>query len=142
MRTTARLSLSLTLLFCLGASAFADTIRLKDGTTVRGQIVGFKDQQFTVLMGTGERGRRSRMMIYMEDVESIEFESSAAGTTTAMAGTMNAPSGQQNPATSAPNTTTNTPAPPTRQQQQPERIAGNTTTPRQTHPPQALRFFK
>ena len=53
---------------------FADTVRLKDGSVLRGQVIGFKDQQFTILLG-GARGRRSRIMVYMEDVESIEFDS-------------------------------------------------------------------
>jgi hypothetical protein len=56
------------------AAAFADTIRLRDGSVVRGQIIAYKDQQFTVLIGSGQRNRRSRMTIYMEDVESIEFD--------------------------------------------------------------------
>ena len=56
------------------AAALADTIRLRDGSVVRGQIIAYKDQQFTVLLGAGARGRRSRMTIYMEDVESIEFD--------------------------------------------------------------------
>lgn len=61
----------------LGVSlpALADTIRLKDGSVLHGQVVGFKDQQFTVLLGSGARGRKSRITVYMEDVESIEFDS-------------------------------------------------------------------
>ncbi|MGH9881520.1 MAG: hypothetical protein ACRD6N_08810, partial [Pyrinomonadaceae bacterium] len=55
--------------------ALADTIRLKDGSIIRGQVVGFKDQQFTVLIGAGAKGRRSRTLVYVEDVESIEFDS-------------------------------------------------------------------
>jgi len=64
------------LMLGLSAAALADTIRLRDGSVVRGQIIGYKDQQFTVLIGAGARGRRSRMTIYMEDVESIEFDAS------------------------------------------------------------------
>jgi hypothetical protein len=56
------------------AAALADTIRLRDGTVIRGQIIAYRDQQFTVLLSPGQRGRRSRMTIYMEDVESIEFD--------------------------------------------------------------------
>jgi len=56
--------------------ALADTIRLKDGTVIRGQIVSFKNEQFTILVGSGARGRKSRMTVYIEDVESIEFDSS------------------------------------------------------------------
>lgn len=61
----------------LGASlpVLADTIRLKDGSVIRGQIVSFKNEQFTILVGSGARGRKSRITVYMEDVESIEFDS-------------------------------------------------------------------
>jgi len=55
--------------------AFADTIRLKDGSVIRGQIVGFKNEQFTIVVGSGARGRTSRITVYMEDVDSIEFDS-------------------------------------------------------------------
>src|SRR5262245_64159295 len=62
----------------LGASvaAFADTIHLKDGSVIRGQIISFKNEQFTILVGSGARGRKSRITVYMEDVDSIEFDSS------------------------------------------------------------------
>ena len=62
-----------------GAAALADTIRLRDGSVIRGQIVSFRDQQFTVLIGAGARGRRSRITLYMEDVESIEFDAASGG---------------------------------------------------------------
>ena len=67
----------------LGVSlpAFADTIRLKDGSVLHGQVVGFKDQQFTILLGSGARGRKSRITVYMEDVESIEFDSAGGAST-------------------------------------------------------------
>lgn len=79
-RSFARPLLALALVACLGAVALGDVIRMKDGQVIRGQIVGFRDQQFTVLVGRGERGRRSRMTIYMEDVESIEFDAATATT--------------------------------------------------------------
>jgi hypothetical protein len=63
---------------CLCVVALGDVIRMKDGQVIRGEIVAFRDQQFTVLVGRGERGRRSRMTIYMEDVESIEFDAATA----------------------------------------------------------------
>jgi PA-IL-like protein len=67
-------SFALVLVVALLVPALADTIRLKDGSVIRGEVVGFKDQQFTVLIGAGAKGRRSRTMIYVEDVESIEFD--------------------------------------------------------------------
>ncbi|MBC7932300.1 MAG: hypothetical protein H7Z38_17225 [Rubrivivax sp.] len=80
IQTVARPLAALALTLTLCAAGLADTIRMKDGQVIRGQIVGFRDQQFTVLIGTGTRGRRSRVTIYMEDVESIDFEN--AGTDT------------------------------------------------------------
>jgi len=61
----------------VGASltVFADTIRLKDGSVIRGQIVSFKNEQFTIVVGSGSRGRKSQITVYMEDVDSIEFDS-------------------------------------------------------------------
>jgi hypothetical protein len=67
-------ALAVVLTLSLSAAALADTIRLRDGSVVRGQIIAYKDQQFTVLIGAGARGRRSRMTIYSEDIESIEFD--------------------------------------------------------------------
>ena len=68
------------LVFALGATALADTIRMKDGQVIRGQIVAFRDQQFTVLIGSARGGnRRSRMTLNMEDVESIEFDNADGG---------------------------------------------------------------
>jgi hypothetical protein len=66
---------ALAVVLALGALALGDTIRMKDGQVIRGQIVGFRDQQFTVLIGSARGGtRRSRMTLNMEDVESIEFD--------------------------------------------------------------------
>ena len=76
----------------------ADTIRLKDGSVIRGQVVGFKDQQFTVLIGSGAQGRRSRTLIYVEDVESIEFDSATTAAASVLANddapSSSSPSGQ------------------------------------------------
>jgi len=60
----------------LSSAALGDTIHMKDGQVIRGQIVSFRDQQFTVLIGRGSGGRRSRVQIYLEDVDSIESTSS------------------------------------------------------------------
>jgi hypothetical protein len=68
------LATAFVLTLSLSAGVLADTIRLRDGSVVRGQIIAFKDQQFTVLIGAGTRGRRGRMTIYSEDIESIEFD--------------------------------------------------------------------
>ena len=77
MKILFRLLLSVSLLVSLVSPLIADTIRLKDGSVIRGQVIGFKDQQFTILIGGNARGRRGQTTIYVEDVESIEFDSTS-----------------------------------------------------------------
>lgn len=56
----------------LAVSAFADTIRLKDGSIIKGKITGFTGGRFTVVIGEGSR---QRTLYYSADeVESIEFD--------------------------------------------------------------------
>lgn len=74
-----------TLVLALVVPSLADTIHLKDGAVIRGQVIDFKDQQFTILIGAGTKGRRSRTMVYVEDVESIEFDSGTPGNVAATA---------------------------------------------------------
>ena len=74
MKKTFRLLLSTLVLVSLSTPLLADTIRLKDGSVIRGQVIGFKDQQFTILIGGNARGRRGQTTVYVEDVESIEFD--------------------------------------------------------------------
>ena len=75
MKNTFRLLLSVLLLVSISIPLLADTIRLKDGSVIRGQVIGFKDQQFTILIGGSARGRRGQTTVYVEDVESIDFDS-------------------------------------------------------------------
>ena len=77
MKKTLRLLLSVSLLLSLATPLLADTIRLKDGSVIRGQVIGFKDQQFTILIGGNAKGRRGQTTVYVEDVESIEFDSTS-----------------------------------------------------------------
>ncbi|HEU4834683.1 MAG TPA: hypothetical protein VFS90_09725 [Pyrinomonadaceae bacterium] len=77
MKKTFRLLLSILLLVSISTPLLADTIRLKDGSVIRGQVIGFKDQQFTILIGGNARGRRGQTTVYVEDVESIEFDSNS-----------------------------------------------------------------
>ena len=80
MKKTFRLLLSTLLLVSISTPMLADTIRLKDGSVIRGQVIGFKDQQFTILIGGNARGRRGQTTVYVEDVESIEFDSNSGNT--------------------------------------------------------------
>lgn len=74
--------LSIALILSTSLVTLADTIRLKDGSVIRGQIIGFREQQFIVLVGAGARGRRSQVRLYMEDVESIEFDNAGTASNT------------------------------------------------------------
>lgn len=75
MNNIIRLLLSVSLLLSVVSPIFADTIRLKDGSVIRGKVIGFKDQQFQILIGGNAKGRRGQTTVYVEDVESIEFDS-------------------------------------------------------------------
>ena len=114
--------LAILLVLCLGPVVFADTIRLKDGSVIRGQVIGFGDQQFTVLVGAGTRGRRSRITIYMEDVDTIEFDSvtaNAAGADTSN-DVASAPRTQPSRREPPPRTSTGRQQPPPPQQDEPQ----------------------
>ncbi len=121
MKNSLRILSSFALLLSLFIPALADTIRLKDGNVIRGQVIGFKDQQFTVLVGSGSQGRRSRTLVYVEDVESIEFDSATTAAASALA----------NDDTPSSNTTTAPVYQPPRSSQQPDnnRIPARTSTP-------------
>jgi len=109
MKKTFRLLISILLLVSISTPLLADTIRLKDGSVIRGQVIGFKDQQFTILIGGNARGRRGQTTVYVEDVESIDFDSTNgnSGNTSTMDDAtarnnpppMSAPSRPSNPVT-------------------------------------------
>lgn len=75
-----RIVLSFCLIFCLGFVAFADTIRLKDGSIIKGRIVGFRDGQFLVQIGDGSRQRQ--MTFFADEISAIEFDGSSENTAT------------------------------------------------------------
>lgn len=64
-------------IFCLVISlslvAFADTIRLKDGSIIKGKIVSFGNGTFTLIIDDGIRQRQ--MTFRADEIESIKFES-------------------------------------------------------------------
>jgi len=109
MKTPLRLFLVGFLFLSLTCPIFADTIHLKDGSVIRGQVIGFKDQQFIILIGSNARGRRGQTTVYVEDVESIEFDASGGGTSAVPndSGTNNAPVNTSRPSNpiSQPDTT-------------------------------------
>src|SRR6478609_115199 len=108
----ARAVVAFALVFAVSVPVLADTIRLKDGSVIRGQIVSFKNEQFTILVGTGTRGRKSRVTVYMEDVDSIEFDGAPADEANNTSSAPNEPP-YQPPANTRPNNTRpSNPSPP------------------------------
>jgi len=71
--------IALVLVVGLSTAALADTIRMKDGSVYKGKVIGFKDQQFTILVGNAAQGRQSRLIVYVDDIESIEFDGATGG---------------------------------------------------------------
>lgn len=61
------------LIMSLVAMAFADTIRLKDGSILKGKIVSFDNGKFVVAIGDGSRRRQLSFM--SSEIASIEFDS-------------------------------------------------------------------
>jgi hypothetical protein len=118
MKVSFRLLLAFALLLAAVSPILADTVRLKDGSVIRGQVIGFRDQQFVILIGGGARGRRGQTTVYAEDVESIEFDSNTNSSTVGDNGTNNIgnsqpvrPNTQPDNKVSYPKTTDNEPAP-------------------------------
>lgn len=66
---------SLGLIFVLSAAVLADTLRLKDGSIIKGRIVSFSGGKFTVAVGEGSRTRQ--ISFDASDVESIKFDAPA-----------------------------------------------------------------
>ena len=110
MKNILRTLCSFSLVLALFAPTVADTIRLKDGSVIRGEVIGFKDQQFTILIGAGAQGRRSRTVIYMEDVESIEFDSTTTSAATEPANEDTSASPSSQPPRPTPSNTPTVPA--------------------------------
>ena len=54
------LGLAVAALLIWAAPAQADTIRLKDGTVIRGRVVGYEDGEFVIRLDASRRSRRGR----------------------------------------------------------------------------------
>jgi hypothetical protein len=68
-----RFALACFLALSMVSPAFADTIRLKDGSIIKGKIISFGEGRFTIVIGDGARQRQ--MNFFADEVESIEFDS-------------------------------------------------------------------
>jgi hypothetical protein len=68
-----RAALACFLVLSLFSLALADTIRLKDGSIIKGKITGFGDGKFTIIIGEGTRQRQ--MSFFADEIDTIEFDS-------------------------------------------------------------------
>jgi hypothetical protein len=78
-----RASVSFLLVLCFGLGVFADTIRLKDGSKVKGKIVSFSGGKFIIAVGEGSR--RREMTLLAVDVDSIDFDTPRSPASNVMA---------------------------------------------------------
>lgn len=72
-----RLTLVLSLALSLSVAVFADTVRLKDGSIIKGKIVSFGGGRFTIVISDGTRQRQ--MNFTAAEVDSILFDADSAG---------------------------------------------------------------
>ncbi len=80
------------LILILSIVAVADTIRLKDGSIIKGKIISFGSGQFIILVGEGSRQRK--LNFFADEIDSIQFDSegnSAAVLKTSTSSTDDAP---------------------------------------------------
>jgi hypothetical protein len=66
----------ITLMFFVGVAAFGDTIKLKDGSVLKGKVVSYGQGKFTIVVYIG--GAPSRHIIPVEEIDSVEFDPSDA----------------------------------------------------------------
>jgi len=72
MKLYSKILTTIAIVLVLGVGAFADTIKLKDGSIIKGRIISFGDGRFTIVIGEGSRQRQ--MQFYTDEVESVEFD--------------------------------------------------------------------
>ena len=71
------LAICLAAVALLGIDALADTIKLRDGTVLKGKVVSYDQRRFTIVVKIGNT--TSKHDIPMEEVESIVFDSADTG---------------------------------------------------------------
>src|SRR5256885_7061938 len=75
-----RLLVTLAAVLGLSAAGLADTIRLKDGSIIKGHIVSFTSGNFVVEIGEGSR--RRQLTFAAVEIQSISFDSQSPANVT------------------------------------------------------------
>ena len=71
----------LVVLSLFAIAAFADTVKLRDGSVLKGKVVSYAQGKFTIVVYIG--GSSSQHIIPAEEIDSVEFDSdTTAGTAT------------------------------------------------------------
>jgi len=81
----------------------ADTIKLKDGSVLKGKVVSYNQRKFTIIIYIG--GSSSQHVIHADEIESVEFDSTealASSRPTADTSTSTESSSRLEPVTSSP----------------------------------------
>lgn len=76
------------LILAMSVLTFADTIRLKDGSVIKGKITSFGGGKFVVVVGEGT-ARRRELNYAAAEVESISFDSNQAAASTSVSANKN-----------------------------------------------------
>src|SRR5215475_13857305 len=73
----ASLVICLAVVSLIGLSALADTVKLRDGSILKGKVVSYNQRKFTIEVYIG--GAISQHVVPVEEVESVEFDQSDQG---------------------------------------------------------------
>jgi hypothetical protein len=113
----------LCLALMMSVFAFGDTIRLKDGSIIKGKIVSFGDGRFTVLISDGARRRQLNYLV--SEVESISFDTDSTMATVKTTPSNNYPAPAEKDSTIITVGKINTPKPPPQTQSAPPKVITN-----------------
>ena len=72
------LVICLAVVLLIGSSALADTVKLRDGSILKGKVVSYTQRKFTIEVYIG--GAISQHVVPVEEVESVEFDETDQGT--------------------------------------------------------------
>ena len=76
-KPVASLVICLAVVSLIGSSALADTVKLRDGSVLKGKVVSYTQRKFTIEVYIG--GAISQHVVPVEEVESVEFDQSGQG---------------------------------------------------------------
>jgi len=71
------LVICLAVVLFIGSAALADTVKLRDGSVLKGKVVSYTQGKFTIEVSIG--GAISQHVVPVEEVESVEFDSIDGG---------------------------------------------------------------